>query len=625
MSVYLIESYNSSVKLKKDDTIVALNPTVCYQLDKENIEYSTIEDYYDEKELKKIEDKYRQFQIKWINNLDIFLQKNIKNLKKHNLKMGSIYSRIIRKRIMDGLFFRCYQLLSFYDKIRPKNIFFLTDKGKKEHSDYTFVNEETSLFSRLIPIICKEKKIDLNTIDVTDDFLYIGKEEYCKRKSDDIIKENLSKMKFLRKLYFFKTYGKDILFKKKSDNKLNILLLKTAHNGFEIIKDSLARNHNIFLLKDDRILKYSIFGEETYCELDDKYKKEIVITQETIQKFKNNFLIKQFNDQCKLDVSEIFIPKIEYFVSEIIPELFNFYMLFIDFYDREQIDFVIIPNRSKLTHFSAIAASNNAEHTYSVGIDHGHDALIKKDWHNCEMKTYDIYICYDEEIKNHLQEICNKERYNTIIEISSHKFSDIQPLKKVSSTQKKNFNKKSKIIYVAYLVDGDYQNIGYNKYSEIWYYFFQKKLIEFFSTKNDFIFIWKGRPVSDHVYNPIPNFIEDKNFSNVRFAMSPFKKYLKLSDRVICDDPSTSFYESTLSGIPTLSLCHKNFKIRETAIKHFQKQLQFFSKKDEAITIINDFLIDKPCRYVKSVNTRYKSIVEILEEKSDLEYKHDRN
>ena len=178
--------------------------------------------------------------------------------------------------------------------------------------------------------------------------------------------------------------------------------------------------------------------------------------------------------------------------------------------------------------------------------------------------------------------------------------------------QKKDADEKVRIIYLPTMFNEGVR-MESNVYPDAWYYKFQKELIEFFSNKKEFIFVWKVIPASDVIYNPIPDFIKDNNFSNIEVAANPFREHLLSADRVICDYPSTGFYESLIAGIPTISLYYENFKIRNTAIKYFGEKLKPFSTTEEAIEIIKKFLNSKPKLYTGSIDTEDKNVAEILE------------
>lgn len=615
MKAYLIEEYTPKLKFEKDSTIIALTPKACYDLDKFGIKHSIIEDYYNREDLLNQDDEYFQFQLKWIDSLDNFLQRNIPNLKKYDLKPSEIYFYFLKTMVMDSLYIICYQLLKLVDRLKPKHIVFATSSYKEEDFDFQLRHYITSYFYEIIPILCKEKNIDLDIVTIKKQEL---ETKYNNNKSSNEIiegeiRKKLAKIKFFRDLYFFTKYGKHTLFNKKTRKDLNLLLLKTGHNAWEIVKDGLKRKHNIFLLKENKIMKYSSFGEKTYYELNNKDKNSLKIPEDILEKLKNSQLIKQFNHQCKLDASDILFPKLEHFILKIVPELYNYYLGFVDFYEKEKIDFVITPHRTSPIEFSAIAAANNCENVKSVGVDHGHDVFIKNYWHNSEMKNYNIYICFDNEIKNYLNHLCAKKGHSTNIKCSSHKFLDIQKIKHMRSMQKKDADEKVRIIYLPTMFHEDCVRMESNVYPDAWYYKFQKELIEFFSNKKEFIFVWKGIPASDAVYNPIPDFIKDKKFSNIKIATNPFREHLLSADMVICDYPSTGFYESLIAGIPTISLYHKNFKIRNTAKKYFGEKLKPFSTTSDAIDIIKKFLNSKPQLYMESIDTEDKNVIEILE------------
>ena len=73
MKYYLIEEYSPNIKFDSDDAIIALTPLASYELDKVNIKYSILEEYYDEAEFLKEEKDYFNDQLNWFNEFDNFL------------------------------------------------------------------------------------------------------------------------------------------------------------------------------------------------------------------------------------------------------------------------------------------------------------------------------------------------------------------------------------------------------------------------------------------------------------------------------------------------------------------------------------------------------------------------
>ena len=174
-------------------------------------------------------------------------------------------------------------------------------------------------------------------------------------------------------------------------------------------------------------------------------------------------------------------------------------------------------------------------------------------------------------------------------------------------------NLKNRIVFLPTMFMGDTRRLDGTTQPDTWYYEFQKLLIEHFSRKGEYTFVWKGLPTSDAIYNPIPEFIRDNNFSNIEIATNPFVEHLLLADRVICDYPSTGFYESVVAGVPTISLYHKAFKVRRSAVEYFGNLLKLFSTIPEAIKHIDEFLNSDPELYKTTIEMGDESVLHILE------------
>ena len=604
MKIYLIEAYDTNIKFDKNSVIIALTPEASYQLDKTRIKYSIIEDYYDEFELAKSEDKYFESQIEWIKRLDIFLQNNVPELKEFDLKMGTIYYLRL-KTIIDALVIRCFTLNKAIDKIKPSNVTFISHPPEDLSLNCKLFNESNkSYYSQIIPILCNERNISLDIVHVDEsEKISIEENNNLKQKTREV----LAKSKLVNDAYFFFKYGKKWFTSNKKD-KLNILLLKIGYNGMEIVKTSLKNGHNIYLLSSNQIMKYSLFGPRKHRDIDIKEKSTDNSKWENkANQLENDKLIKWINEKCQLDVSDIILPRLKYFVLNVCPEIVKYFKFFIEFYKEEKIDFVVIPNQTVPIEIGAISASKHCNGIKSVCVAHGDEMWERKSWKIFELYPYDIQISSNSEMKHYaeIQRKANQSCYSSV-----HRFLNI---KKIKNKRNNQTIVKNRIIYLPTMFMWDKRRLIVN-YPETWYYKLQKSFIEYFSTKNEYNFVWKGLPSAESIYNPIPDFIRDKHYSNIEISTNRFIEHLTSADRVICDYPSTGFYESVFAGIPTISLYHKALNIRKTAIEYFGKLLKSYSDISEALEGIEEFLQSSPKIYTAAIDTEDKSIIEILEE-----------
>lgn len=617
MKTYLVEEWSPDIELDEDSLIVALTPQVCYQLDKAGIKYSIIEDYYDETELTALEDGYHKSQLAWIESLDKFLQNNIKELKELNLKLGTIYYYYLKTMVLDPLYIRCYTLNRLFKVIKTSDVAFISYPPKEMPLDFRLQDYGKSLYSQLIPLLCRENNIQLTSVFLERDSRSLKEIKFVDANVAAGLRRTLGKFEIVRKLYsIYKSFGQRPLVKRPDKGKLKILMLSTGYGGVGLVKDALRNGHNVYQLSGDFILKYSSFRVRRHINLGAKYEGKVAglnnnIWDSTANLLEGDDLIKWINERCQANVSEIVLPGLKYFISKVCPEIPGYFEVFTELYEKEKTDFVFTPHEVSTIEFAAIAAASHCGYTKSVGIFHGGDLFASEFWDISELSHFNIYMTSTEELKEYLKHRCQANNIPTELYSSSHGLFDVKRISYLREKQKGDV--KNRIVYLPTMLMGDTRRLDGATYPDTWYYEFQKSLIEYFSRKREYTFVWKGLPVSDAIYNPIPNFISDNNFSNIEIATNPFVEHLLSADRVICDYPSTGFYESVVAGVPTMCLYHRAFKVRKSAVDYFGSLLKLYSDIPEAIKHIDEFLDSDPELYKTTIEMGKESVLHILE------------
>jgi len=323
--------------------------------------------------------------------------------------------------------------------------------------------------------------------------------------------------------------------------------------------------------------------------------------------------MKWINQKCRLDVAAIVLPRLRYFITEICPQFLAYFKVFAEFYEKTGIDCVITSHDVLPVELAALAAANCQEHIKTVHISHGDDAFDVAFWRVLELYQSDIHVSSNLETKAYFSYLCQTNNFPTALYSSPHRLLDARRIGYLRESNKNNI-KRNRIIYLPTFTMWDTRRMDGDSYPDTWYYEFQKSLIQYFATKKEYIFVWKGLPLSEAIYNPISNFIMDNHFSNIQVATTPFSQHLLVADRVICDYPSTGFYESVVAGVPTISLYHRASMVRKSAIDCFGNLLKLFSDIPEAIKHIEEFLNSDPELYKISLDVEDKVVLNILEE-----------
>ena len=626
MKTYLVERYSSDIDFDKGSTVVALTPMVCYQLDKAGIKYSIIEDYYDEMKLAAGADKYYESQLQWIDSLDKFLRSNVKEVRDLNLKLGTMYYYFLKTMVLDSLYIRCYALKRFFEAVRPSSIIFISPQTQEMPLDFTlqyqYYDYGKSYYSQVIPIVCKEKNIPLTSVH-----LETGGKAEKKPKSGRPFRDlliwygnKILPIDTLRRTYFNCQYLSRRPFpKSKNRDGLNIFLPKLTHIGMDFVTKAVRKGHNVYQLSGNSILKYSSLGTRRCLDLRTEYKDTVAkaknnsIWENTASLLESHDLIKQLNQRYRLDVSEIVLPKLKYFIAKVCPEILGYFEVFIKFYKKEEVDSAITPHEVSPIEFAALAAANHDEHIKTVRISHGDDAHSVKFWRILELSNSDILIASNTEAKEYFDHLRQASNIPTTLYSSPHRLLDFRRISYLRENNKSNIE-RNRIIYLSTLPMWDTRRMDGASYPDTWYYQFQKSLAEYFYAKRGYIFVLKGGPWADAIYNPIFDFIRDNNFDNIEVATNLFSQHLPSADRVICDYPSTGFYESIAAGVPTICLYHRALIVRKSAIDYFGNLLRPFSDATEAVKHIDEFLNSAPELYTMTLDVEDNGILDILEE-----------
>lgn len=145
------------------------------------------------------------------------------------------------------------------------------------------------------------------------------------------------------------------------------------------------------------------------------------------------------------------------------------------------------------------------------------------------------------------------------------------------------------------------------------YVVWHKTLLDFFSKKNDCHFIWKGILLASQKFDLAQKIIDDNKFKNIEYHRNRFTDWFGKVDKIIFDTPSTAFFESIFSRIPSLALYRPNDQnLRPNAYSEFGESLKPYSDISEGIKVVNQFIEDDPQKYIPKLKTKKTSILKII-------------
>lgn len=609
--IYLIESFDPSFDYK-DKFVITLTPEASYCLDKIGVEYTVLEDYYDESEFVRKEGVYYKDQLAWFDKFDKFLFEIFPEAKAKNLKLATSYYYYI-KSMVDSVILRCIAVKTFITKVKPTSITYISTRWKEDSINTTeyplLFRKCQSLFSRIMPIFCKKYGIDFKRIVLNKNLLQNKDSSY--ENFSTRVKNSIKRNKCIRNLWHrFNTFNiKPVNNNGHNNTKYTILFLEMNRVLRKIMNDAQSKGYKVFYKQGSNIIGQFPQWHKSISNISSN--ESIKLDHFKLKLNSNTEIIKWINSYCHIDVSEIVSPRLFYFIDKFCPNFISLVDKYVNFYDNNQVDFVLTFHRVDTDEFAAIAATRYSKKTKSIRLQHGDDAFAINFRDFCEYSPFDIYFTTNDEKREYIKRRMHLGNFNTKIFQYPEILNDALRFKRI------RFVTRPKRVLAYVPITYNWDNTIWNGVCrpDTWYFKWHKELLEFFSSRKDFDFIWKALPTGHGLVDLVPHIINDQKYINIRYVTEPsFVEWIKKIDLALFDYPSTALYEAAVCRLPVLALFFSSFNIiRESALKLFGKSLQPFSSFKEGIGKIEDFLDSNPDEFVVSVPRSKTPMIETLE------------
>jgi len=613
---YLVEKFIEGPSYS-NGTVVALTPEASFKLKKNNIPHRIINEFFSEKELKANITTHFYDQIEWFKQFDLFLKNNIDYCRSNDINLAMAHYNPL-KYLIDSFITYSFILASFIKKARPSKIVFVTeDYGTvSSYSVYSVFRLEKSCYSQLLPLSCKKNNIPFEHLSCPDAAVNgrAGWKDRLKSKLKHFILRS-----GLKSLQSFKRYRKYSLLRCKKGrlSDLKILFMHTGTDAIDYIVQrvlsegaqaySMSEN---FIFRENKILQDMVvdFKEDNSLftkDIQEDCRSAALKLREEIG------LLSWIDDKCNIGISSLMLPYLEHFINFICIDNISRIDKISDFYEKENIDYIIMRSSTGLDSAFSLAAANKHKNLKKICFQHSCTAFEQLSLLMTDTYYFDYYATTD----------LISERYFNVK--TDNKLFDrckiIQSPHYLASLEKEGFkkrrlskNKKEIVMYAPNDASKGIYNLNVPTYEPNWYCKFLKELVGYFGKYQDKMFIFKYRPGFNWTESVIVPYIKANTFKNIIIENKPFTSYLNYVDRVILDYPATALFESIAARRPTLALYGSDHILWDGARDFFKGILAPFINAEEAIGHIDDFLASPKEKYMLEPPLMQNDIIDLL-------------
>lgn len=604
MKLYLVEDYTPELKFEKNSLIVGLTPLACHLMAKSGIAYKIWEDYISAADFMDRLSDYPRQRTLWLKEFDGFLSGIFFKANPLKMPLASIYFYFLGGMV-DSIVLRAMELGVIFEKVKADRVIYVSRSPEKDRIDYTLFikSNEESLFSRLVPLICEKcgRPFERLIIAAADKAKSWPKFNLKKIFSKQNIKKIVAASHLLKALTIdfdmlklFSEAHQDHL--PSGNRKMNILFLNQNSYLRRLMSAAILRGYGAYYHSGNAIIKLGRGIHGIIERIGNIGQATTPINADALTNniSQNQILTHRINELCQVNVESIVMPKLLYFIQKVAPKILFLSKQYCKLFDRLSIDVICLSCNSSLDTYAATAAGHYSGKAKVCYIDHGDQAFDGREiWDNFIVPN-DIFVVSNSEVAGYLNKRKSQGKFNANIVLAPIRNAVLLPKKKFETAPK---GSKQRVVFVPTLHQGD--NIhGINSYPETWYFHWHKQLLEFFGARKDFDFIWKALPEVDQIYDPIPDLIKERKYSNVRYETDSFLYWITKSDRFLSDYQSTPLYEAAFSGLPIFSIYPPFVKIRASAKEAFGRSVQPYADAADGIKKITAFLDSDPAKFV---------------------------
>lgn len=617
MRYSLIEECPSGTVLPADTIHVALTQHAISQLRQRAVSYVTLEEFYTSGEIRGDIDHFLHTQLDWFSAFDDYISRLYPLADSLQIDMASLYYYWI-KYAVDNVILTARVLTRFIAVTAPDKIFFIHTQAPTDEIEHilSFRNLE-STYSLLIRQVCERENIGFQRLTIPRSLGFAeqakllkaqGLFSYLKVKAR-YVRNSLRNFKHLRKTLRPGTKGK----------RIKVFLLKSSYYMLDFCQEAKKAGFEFYVLEGNQIIKYDAFQRKKILDIDRDFKSD-VISDELYGRDAAGTDFAEINhwinSQCGLDCSSVLASRLKKFSEDVCPRILALIPGFIKFYQEHQIDYVITPSIWSLEDHAAIAAARKTPHTQSVGFNHGIDAFEAKSRFFKVTRLYDYFFVSTSEEVDHENRMVREFGYDAPKVYPARYFqskcSQIAELRKNNPDQR--IKGKPIVVFVPIMcVPWPNRPIELTQPFPMEYVKWHLALADFMAAQKQWHFIWKGLFQPNQDFDLIADYIHQNNFDNVSFQSGDLSQWLSVAGKVICDSPSTAYFEAMLAGIPVLSLYRPDDqRLRSNARTAYGASLEPYRTIAEGLEHIKAFLESDDTRFVVSLPKTASRVPEIL-------------
>lgn len=590
--IYIYEQFSPEQRFDSlpDTLSIAATPEAAYGMEKAGVRFECLDAGDEYAAFSKVEEKYFYNQIGWMREVDNLLQKEIPVLGKYQIPLlKSTYVRI--KYVLDTQFmFSCLiaNLLRQYPQVK-QIIVVGKNAGLETAEKYNVFKYESSHrndFYRILTDFCTLRNVKYEEITPMAPASN-PKEAALKTESA----ARLNAKRFIKSLVHLAKFKQPFRKKKRGAHASAFFMHLGSLDMDSYLEMTIPQFSEVFTYENGVIYQEGFLRKSVHAYSETAMTPHLKAVSEQFHSaagkiFEQYKIYDMFNEETNRIVQKNFQPYFAQFLKKEAPEMISRSLEYSKIFDQLKFTHFYCRGNSDMESLILIIAAKWMSSPEVYCVQHASSGFKDESMSIYDTNTYDTTLVRDPVSYDCLKNMFSSHHSAKIIE----SYHYLRTLRNRHRPNRKTSGAKPTVLYVQKKFPKTMQFLNLGAYFWMWYYLYQKALVNFMGKTPQCNWIYKHAKGQTWAEKSIIKYIREKNYSNIEIRDRNFSEALDGVDRIIVDFASGALFESAAMGFPTLCIIPDYFRISPLAERIFGNIFQRGKSIEDFLRHIKTFI-----------------------------------
>lgn len=573
----LLEHVPAAFRPEPGDTVVAMTPEACYELDRRGTPYKLTTDFGIEARLAGLEAAHWQEQLEWLESFDELLAAKVPETGRWRFGAATLYGYNL-KTLLDPVRIRALELdsmLESHDRV------LLHRRAEADPPiSWRLVFQGPSVTSRVLPLVAGargipfEERVDDETPALAipapvRDEEQVGFVERLGGAVSRVVRRLPARPRASRLTLLFADFGYD----------LTALLTRArahGHRCLRVVGDSVVEEGRGRM----EIVGLPTEGPDTGWA---SAAEAVDASDHPLWAWPNGWL-------PGVPLADVLRPRVRYWLESLMPRVAARAAALQSVIEGEGVDFVLGANVVQPDVVPAAAVS--ARPTQSVFVDHGHDALAQELFDLIMLRYVDHDFSPTSEFAGYLESRRGLYDFPAAeVHVGSYQWRENASLSRSGRPpQPAPTPGRPIVVYALTATAGDARYLNSAFFADGWYYRLCREIVDVLARHPEVFSVVKLFPGDGNLRHPIDLYVDDLGLDHVVSSRASLRAWIPWADRIVFDLPSTGLYEAATAGVPYLALLYAGHPHRPAAVEALGAAAVRFTEPEDAARAVDAFV-----------------------------------